>query len=114
MKSTDKPWMTPLFKQLINLKHEAFRKRQFALFVDYKMKLKHEIVNAKARWANNKKQSPRKIWDIVRSIGNKDIKTNNDLTSLVSQFPSATKAADAINAITDLPLSLWIRQIGGR
>ena len=97
MKSTDKPWITPLLKRLINLKHEAFRRKQFHLFAHYQSKLKNEIFHAKASWVKRQKQSPRRIWNIVRSITNKDPQTNNDLTSIVSQFPSTTHAADAIN-----------------
>ena len=97
MKSTDKAWMTPLLKKIIDLKHEAFRKKQFHLFNHYKQKLSKEIPLAKANWTRKQKESPKKIWNIVKSISNKESPSLGSLNSLISHFPSASDTADAIN-----------------
>ena len=97
MKSTDKAWMTPLLKRLIELKHEAFRRKQFHIYTHYQHKLKFEISRAKADWVKRQKESPKKIWDIVKSISNKESTNLSSLSSIVSQFPNASHAADAIN-----------------
>ena len=98
MKSTDKAWMTPLLKRLIDKKHEAFRKKQFNLYAHYRQKLQYEIPLAKTNWIRKQKESPKKIWNIVKSISNKTVTMANDLNSIISQFSSATSTAEAINS----------------
>ena len=96
MKESDKPWLTPLLKRLINLKHEAYRNKEFDLYLHYRKKLQFEIPLAKSHWVNRQKESPKKLWNIVKGISNRK---QNDVNKLVTQFDSVHEAAEAINDI---------------
>lgn len=96
MKESDKPWLTPLLKRLINLKHEAYRNKEFDLYLHYKKKLQSEIPLAKAHWVNRQKESPKKLWNIVRGMSNKK---QSNINKLITQFDSVHETAEAINDI---------------
>ena len=49
---TDKNWMTPKLKILINEKHQAFRNKDLEKFKHMKTKIKTEIINAKCEWTS--------------------------------------------------------------
>ena len=97
MKSSDKPWLTPILKQLINLKHEAFRQKQMHLYRHYQKKVQLEIRVAKIRWVENQKESSKKVWNIVRGLTGVTRKQQNDVGSIIAQFSSAFEAAEEIN-----------------
>ena len=54
MKKSDKPWMTPVLKNMINKRFEAYRRRDFKLYSHCKLKVKQEIETAKKQQCKNK------------------------------------------------------------
>ena len=74
--SSDKVWMTPKVKLLINQRWCAFRNKNWPLYNHLKMKCKLEIVKAKKSWANCNFHSSKKLWSVVNSITGK----NNSLS----------------------------------
>ena len=66
--SSDKPWVTPILKLLINKRWAAFRERNWPLYQHYKEKVKIEIVKAKRIWCDKQTKSPRGLWNIVRTM----------------------------------------------
>ena len=95
MKSSDKPWLTPTLKRLINLKHEAYRVKDFCRYKHYKDKVRKEIIASKLRWVRRQQESPKRIWNIIRGMSSRK---TSDLSSLLAQFSSVKEAAEAINA----------------
>jgi hypothetical protein len=95
MKSNDKPWITPILKRLINLKHESYRNKSFGLYKHYKEKVRSEIIAAKSNWVKRQQESPKRVWNIVKGISGRK---QCDLTSLTAQFASTQEAAEAINS----------------
>ena len=70
MKATDKEWMTPTLKMLINRKHEAFRLHNLPLFEHYREKVKVEIVKAKNRFLYELNSKKNGLWKVANSIQN--------------------------------------------
>ena len=95
MSINDKPWVTPILKHLINLRYEAYRARNFVLYNHFKTKVKFEINKAKQLWSTKVMESNKNIWKIVNT--NAFSSKNNKLQSVLSQFPSLSSAAEAIN-----------------
>lgn len=91
----DKPWITPVLKNLINLRYEAFRCKNFQLYHHYKQKVKSEIIKAKKNWTSSKLNNAKGLWSIVKSTNNRD--NEQTLTSLLSGFPSINDAAERIS-----------------
>lgn len=71
MSLSEKPWMTPKLKYMINCRFEAFRCKQFAKYNHLKVKIKAEIKKAKSSWVNKMKQSPSGIWKATRNFSSK-------------------------------------------
>ena len=90
---SDKPWMTPLLKLLINERWKAYREKDFSKFRHYKMKCAKEIEKAKKIWA--KKQSKKNIWNVVKSV--RGTGTSDFSAKLLQQFPSLQEASNEIN-----------------
>ena len=91
---SDKPWITPVLKLLINRRYEAYRKGNFQKYNHLKIKVKHAIITAKAAWAQRLKQKPHGIWKAMKSVSPKPA---HSVISLYERFPTATDAADALN-----------------
>ena len=96
MNVTDKCWMTPTLKHLINCKHVAFRAKNFPLYAHYKEKVKLMIQKAKNKHLQTMKDSKKDVWKIARNLTN-DYKSISKLETLVNQYPSPSIAAGAIN-----------------
>ena len=64
--STDKPWMTPVLKLLINKRWTAFRERNWPLYKHYKAKVTTEIKKAKRIWYEKQSKTPRGLWNVVK------------------------------------------------
>jgi len=94
MTKNDKKWITPLCKLLINLRWQAFRKNNYALYIHYREKVKAEISKAKKMWVAKCKRNQTNLWSIVK-------KSTPKISSNVSSIkgPKETSAcfADRIN-----------------
>ena len=86
MKDSDKEWITPLVKHLINERWRAYRQRQWAKFNHLKNKVKIEIAKAKSLWADKMRKSSNGLWKIVNQIQGK--RTHDPLSSLIVQHGS--------------------------
>jgi len=98
MKVSDKPWVTPLLKHLINKRFLAYRNKDFSLYNHLKVKVKKEISKAKAIWSNRLMQQKQGIWKLASSMNNKNA-TQTKMSNLLLDFQSPSAAADAINAV---------------
>lgn len=70
---SDKLWMTPILKFLIQQRWSAFRRKDRPKFNHYKEKVKHEIAKAKRLWRHKKQESTKGLWDIVREMSGKNV-----------------------------------------
>lgn len=94
LSSSDKPWMTPILKLLIEKRWRAFRDKNWPLYRHYKEKVSAEIKKAKRIWSSNQSKSPRGLWNIVkveRGSGSKEpwsrlLKENGGLPALLSNL----------------------------
>ena len=89
----DKPWITPLVKDLINKRWIAFRSHDFAKYSHLKRKVRAEIVKAKILWT--KQASGRNLWKAVNML--KSNKPRNSIMSLLSTYDSIGAAVEAVN-----------------
>jgi hypothetical protein len=90
----DKPWITPLVKDLINKRWNAFRLKNFVLYNRLKIKVRCEIKKAKMSWT--KSMEEKDLWKTVNQcIGRK---SSSAIMSLLCQFDSTLSAVNAINA----------------
>jgi hypothetical protein len=64
--STDKPWMTPVLKSLINKRWRAFREKNWVVYKHYKSKVQVEILKAKRLWCKKQSKTSRGLWNVVR------------------------------------------------
>ena len=94
----DKPWMTPLAKDCINRRWQAYRNRDFQEYNRLKQKCKEIIKACKENWVKRSKQTSRDIWSIVAHYKGKQA-NNNTVESLISQFSSVEYAVDEINRV---------------
>ena len=95
MTAKDKPWMTPLLKDLITQRWNAFRSKNFVEFNRLKKKCKDYITSCKKSWYEREKTAGKNPWAVVNEIRGK--RSTNSLKSLVSQFPDSKSGSDAIN-----------------
>ncbi|MEL7308208.1 MAG: reverse transcriptase family protein, partial [Pseudomonadota bacterium] len=110
MSNSDKPWMTPVLKLLINRRWEAFRHRDWKLFLHYKKKTKEEITKAKMSWAKKNCESNKNIWNIVNQTRNKNCDKNmsnlkclfGDLHGLLNEL--SHQFSTNFNHTLDVPL----------
>jgi gluconate kinase len=94
LSQSDKSWMTPLTKKLINDKWKAYRTKNWSLFNYLKEKAKKEITKAKTIWAKKKKQSTHGLWKLAKNFTGKADK--NELMNLVNQHKSPQALAEKI------------------
>ena len=95
MKSSDKPWITPTLKSLINKRYEAYRQKDFNLYNHYKRKLKHEILTAKQQWVKARNKNTNALWKVVKNVMNKN--SQSDIQHIIQTYPTPQHAAHAIN-----------------
>ena len=94
MNPSDKPWLTPTLKHLINCKHQAFRSKNFPVFAHYQEKVKVEIIKAKNNYVRKMKKDAKGLWKVVKSLKSKKTPPIN---CLLNAYPSPTSAVEAIN-----------------
>ncbi len=90
---SDKPWITPMVKDLINKRWSAFRRRDFAAYERLKNKVHVEIQKAKFLWT--KKMQERDIWKAVNTHLGRS--SSSPILSLLFRYNSMTHAVDCIN-----------------
>ena len=95
MTMKDKPWMSPLLKDLITQRWNAFRSKNFAEYNRLKRKCKELITLRKKSWYETERLKSRNPWSVVKETCNKG--SNNPLASLLFQYPDSKTATDAIN-----------------
>ena len=79
---SDKPWMIPSLKQLINERQRAFHSGDRDLWRHYRSKVKKEISLKKRSFYRNKVQhfkscNPKKWWDSVKLLSGRKNTSNN-------------------------------------
>ena len=68
LSSSDKPWMTPVLKLLIEKRWKAFRAKHWNVYKHYKAKVQTEIQKAKHFWCQRQSKTSRGLWNIVRTF----------------------------------------------
>ena len=84
--ATDKPWMTPMLKQLIIQRQRAFHSGNRAVWLHHRDKVQREISSQRMYYArkiqNLKNSNPRQWWNYIKQITGKEKSTPNfDITS---------------------------------
>ena len=101
--STDKEWMTPLTKLLINERWEAYRRKDWKRYNELKFKVKLEIRRSKIIQANKLKNSAYGLWKFVKvTAGNKN---KDDWSNLVSQHGSIDSLLSSIVSVLKRDIS---------
>ena len=95
MHELDKPWMTPLLKNAIQARWDAYRRKDFPMYQHWKQKVKQLIVKAKQRWSSKAKNSSKDLWNIVKS--ETGTKNKNSLYGLINSCGSISSAVNTIN-----------------
>ena len=91
----DKLLMTPLTKLLINQKWNAFRSKDWDLYMHLKVKVREEVKKAKLLWTRKMKHSsPNGLWNVVGQLSGK--KQKHCLQNLLTDFTSPKNLAEAI------------------
>ena len=70
-RSTDKPWLTPVVKLLIEDRWTAYRCKDWPRYHFSKEKVKAEIMKAKRKWSERLIKKRKNVWDIVNDISGK-------------------------------------------
>ena len=86
LQPTDKRWMTPLVKSLINDRWAAYRQRNWELHAHLKMTVRYETQKAK------KRLSKRRLWRLVKEESNQEL----SIGKLMKQYGSADKLIESI------------------
>jgi hypothetical protein len=89
----DKPWITPVIKDIINKRWSAYRERNFEVYNHLKFKVRQEIIKSKRIWVM--RSAKKNLWKTVHSVIG--TKASNPIMSLISQFGSIKEAVDSIN-----------------
>jgi len=92
--SSDKEWITPLCKHLINCRWQAFRRKDFNKYEYYKTKVQREIVKAKQIWYFKCKENAGGMWKFLKKT---NTKTSSDIKTIKDGIESDKELADRIN-----------------
>lgn len=91
---SDKPWITPVLKLLIQKRWLAFRTKNWQLYRHYKAKVQREITNAKRIWAERQRRTPKGVWNIVKEFSGK--RSNDPLSHI------GTSSTDLARDLTEI------------
>ena len=94
LSASDKPWISPLVKDLINKRWSAFRRSDFTAYNHFKLKVRTEIQRAKGLWTKRMQESD--VWKTIRIHLGRN--SSNSVMSLLSQHKSKEEALNAINS----------------
>ena len=89
----DKPWITPLVKNLINKRWQAYRNRDYQLFNHMKEKVKKERKKSKLLWTKRMKSTD--LWQAVHT--NIGTKSNDPMQKLLMEFDTVQGGIEAVN-----------------
>ena len=89
----DKPWMTPVIKDMINKRWSAYRERNYAVYNHLKSKVRNEINKSKRLWVMRSAQN--NLWHTVHTVIG--TKASDPLMALISQFDNIKEAVNEIN-----------------
>lgn len=89
----DKPWITPVVKDLINKRWSAFRSHDFGRYVQLKKKVQEEIKKSKLLWT--KRMEHADVWRTVNCHLGKN--SSQPILSLISKFECVHDAVEALN-----------------
>ena len=92
--ASDKPWITPLVKDLINKRWNAYRRGDYASYNHLKIKVRNEIQKAKFLWTS--KMQEHDMWKMVRTHLGRN--ASSPIMSLISQYDSIFEALNSINS----------------
>lgn len=95
MSSRDKAWMTPILKNMINLRYDAFRSGNMLLYEHFKDKVRSEISKAKHSWVNKCTMDNKSIWTIVREMCDLKPKSSILFEAMIKGHDSPNCAAEA-------------------
>ena len=97
---SDKSWITPLTKALIDDKWAAFRLKDWATFNHLKEKVRQEVRKAKEIWAAKLKNSTYGIWQLTKHLSGKS--GGKALSFTISEGESLEAMAEKIaDELTD-------------
>ena len=89
----DKPWITPMIKDMINKRWMAFRTKNFQIYNHLKVKIREEIAKSKLLWT--KKAKTKNIWRAVHAqLGTK---SSNPIMNILSNYTDIQTAVENIN-----------------
>ena len=88
-----KPWITHLLKSLINDRWNAYRERNFSLYIHLKKKVKLEIEKSKLLWVKKMKKN---VWEVINNMCPR--KVSNPMDCIYSKYSCIEAAATDINA----------------
>ena len=92
--NSDAPWMTPLIKNLIDRRWEAYRFRNWSLYNTLKVKVKRAICRAKLAFFKKRKETTKGLWSLVNMERGS---TCNDLNLLFKDASSPQSVLDKFN-----------------
>lgn len=67
----DKPWITPVLKKMIQDRWDAYRTKNWPVFLHLKTKVRTEIQHAKKSWCDRILEKEKNIWNVVRDLQGK-------------------------------------------
>ena len=97
MSKSDKPWITPVLKKLIDDRWIAYRSKNWPVYNHLKEKVKVEILKAKQSWSDRILKKGKNIWSVVRDLqggasgGNSQLASGENMTSFISELTSKFK-----------------------
>ena len=98
----DKPWITPLIKNLIHERWAAYRTRNFVKYRKLADLVKNNIVKAKLSWANRASNAS-DLWSKVHSV----LGTNN-VNPLSNLYCNSASPSCLVNSINDHLTSVFV------
>ena len=101
MTASDKPWVTPLVKFLIQKRWDAYRAKNFTAYKHWKEKAHEAIRKAKLTWSQKSQRSTKDLWRIASTaLGSKTI---DPMLRLVNSLPPVSTTVKEINKLfTDI------------
>jgi len=106
MSKYDKPWMTPLLKDLITRRWNAYRHRNWPLFNHLKQKIRQMIQFAKNKWCDKQTSSANGLWNAVHvTLG------TSKREDWMSRITSINNTGDILNVINESLASVFHKPI---
>lgn len=92
--ASDKPWITPVVKDLINRRWQAYRRGDLGSYNHLKIKVRDEIQKAKVLWTS--KMQEKDVWKTVNTHLGRN--ASSPIMSLLSQHDSMLVALNEMNS----------------